>query len=132
MGIREQKLSWEQEFSARKRLQLVMILGDSSRINMKQKLNSQIQHSVSSGTKKLKTRQHKISSMERIPAAEKQSNSQKLPSYYFQSVSKTPHTYQWSARPTSKREKIFKQLSHIFILKGHILLQFSSMKFFSL
>lgn len=56
MGIREQKLSWEQEFSARKRLQLVMILGDSSRINMKQKLNSQIQHSVGSGTKKLKTR----------------------------------------------------------------------------
>lgn len=56
MGIREQKLSWEQEFSARKRLQLVMILGDSSRINMKQKLNSQIQHLVGSGIKKLKTR----------------------------------------------------------------------------
>lgn len=56
MGIREHKLSWEQEFSAKKRLQLVMILGDSSRINMKQKLNSQIQHSVGSGTKKLKTR----------------------------------------------------------------------------
>lgn len=34
-AIRDQKLSWEQEFSARKRLQLVMILGDFSRINMK-------------------------------------------------------------------------------------------------
>ena len=65
--------------------------------------------------------------MEKSQLQETAAEDSKLLLYRFQSLPETVHIYQTSVMPHSRKNS--KYLNHILSLKGHILLQFTSVIF---